>query len=106
MVDVIYSNSFFLPSIYPQTQLQVQLFLSWRLCKLVDPKEAPAEVGTVSLGVCCLGMGWILIFTAKVETETFSKAWYQHKEELQQGREQASDLCCHFIVLCPSFSVN
>ena len=42
-------------------------------------------------GGCCLGMGWILIFTAKVETETFSKAWYQHKEELQQGREQASD---------------
>eukprot|EP00434_Breviolum_minutum_P028489 symbB.v1.2.025204.t2/scaffold2437.1/size79084/1 len=45
---------------------KVQLFLSWRLCKLVDPKETPAEV----------------------ETETFSKAWYQHKEELQQGREQ------------------
>jgi hypothetical protein len=26
---------------------------------------------------------------AEAETETFSKAWYDHKEELQRQREQA-----------------
>lgn len=94
MVDVIYSNSFFWGHLYIlKLSSKVQLFLSWRLCKLVDPKEAPAEVGTVfPQGWLLFGDdGWILIFGAKVETETFSKAWYQHKEELQQGREQASD---------------
>lgn len=49
---------------YQVKMTKVHLFLSWRLqCK------APSE-------------------TAPAETETFSKAWYDHKEELQRQREQ------------------
>lgn len=54
---------------YQVKMTKVHLFLSWRLCK--EQQTAPSETAP-----------------AEAETETFSKAWYDHKEELQRQREQ------------------
>ena len=93
MVDVIYSNSFFFCHLYIlNLSSRSSSFFPGDFANWWIQKRHLLRWGQFFLrGGCCLGMGWILIFTAKVETETFSKAWYQHKEELQQGREQASD---------------
>ena len=36
---------------------------------------------------------------SEAETETFSKAWYDHKEELQRQREQAMGLTADLRLL-------
>lgn len=68
---------------------QVQLFLSWRHCKLVDPKDqAPAEAGQFPFGML-FGDGLVHIFSLpRLKLKPFPKLGTSTKKNFSKGESR------------------